>query len=301
MNISSMTGFARLKKSLSLEETDIGWTWEIRSVNGRFLDVKIKLPAIFEHLQQQLKTEAASCFSRGNVTATLMMENNDSDVQVRINEKLLEDLMTQLNAVSERISGKKESAVPADLLNVRGVVECRDNTLGEEAQKQLDKALVESFGEVCAALKADRGEEGRKIKKALEAIIANIEKVVGRIDAIADKLPPKIKEKLEEQLRQWLEPGNEISEDRLAQEIVFYVNRADVREEINRLQAHIKTAYELLNSDDTIGRRLDFLCQELGREANTTSSKSADIALTNAAVELKTLIEQLREQVQNIE
>ncbi len=107
MNISSMTGFARLKKSLSLEETDIGWTWEIRSVNGRFLDVKIKLPAIFEHLQQQLKTEAASCFSRGNVTATLMMENNDSDVQVRINEKLLEDLMTQLNAVSERISGKK--------------------------------------------------------------------------------------------------------------------------------------------------------------------------------------------------
>lgn len=95
--------------------------------------------------------------------------------------------MTQLNAVSERISGKKESAAPADLLNVRGVVECRDNTLGEEAQKQLDKALVESFAEVCAALKADRGEEGRKIKKALEAIIANIEEVVGRIDAIAEK------------------------------------------------------------------------------------------------------------------
>lgn len=296
-----MTGFARLKKSISLEETNVSWTWEIRSVNGRFLDVKIKLPATFEHLQQQLKTVAASCLSRGNVTAMLMMENNDNDVQVRINEKLLEDLMMQLNAVSERISGKKESAAPADLLSVRGVVECRDNTLGEEAQKQLDKVLVESFGEVCAVLKADRGEEGRKIKKALEAIIANIEEVVGRIDAIAAKLPPKIKEKLEEQLRQWLEPGNEISEDRLAQEIVFYVNRADVREEINRLQAHIKTAYELLNSDEAIGRRLDFLCQELGREANTTSSKSADIALTNAAVELKTLIEQLREQVQNIE
>ena len=301
MNISSMTGFARLKKSISLEETNVSWTWEIRSVNGRFLDVKIKLPATFEHLQQQLKTVAASCLSRGNVTAMLMMENNDNDVQVRINEKLLEDLMMQLNAVSERISGKKESAAPADLLSVRGVVECRDNTLGEEAQKQLDKVLVESFGEVCAVLKADRGEEGRKIKKALEAIIANIEEVVGRIDAIAAKLPPKIKEKLEEQLRQWLEPGNAISEDRLAQEIVFYVNRADVREEINRLQAHIKTAYELLNSDEAVGRRLDFLCQELGREANTTSSKSADIALTNAAVELKTLIEQLREQVQNIE
>ena len=296
-----MTGFARLKKSISLEETNVSWTWEIRSVNSRFLDVKIKLPATFEHLQQQLKTVAASCLSRGNVTAMLMMENNDNDVQVRINEKLLEDLMMQLNAVSERISGKKESAAPADLLSVRGVVECRDNTLGEEAQKQLDKVLVESFGEVCAVLKADRGEEGRKIKKALEAIIANIEEVVGRIDAIAAKLPPKIKEKLEEQLRQWLEPGNAISEDRLAQEIVFYVNRADVREEINRLQAHIKTAYELLNSNEAVGRRLDFLCQELGREANTTSSKSADIALTNAAVELKTLIEQLREQVQNIE
>ena len=163
MNISSMTGFARLKKNRFLLRKPMSAGYgRYAALTVVFWMSKSNFRQFLSICSNNLKTEAASCFSRGNVTATLMMENNDSDVQVRINEKLLEDLMMQLNAVSERISGKKESAAPADLLNVRGVVECRDNTLGEEAQKQLDKALVESFGEVCAALKGRPGRRGPK-------------------------------------------------------------------------------------------------------------------------------------------
>ena len=122
-----------------------------------------------------------------------------------------------------------------------------------------------------------------------------------QIEKIAVTLPEKIKEKLQEQLKQWLDPSVQLGEDRLAQEIVFYVTRADIREEIDRLQAHIKTAKNLLKSNEAVGRRLDFLCQELNREANTTCSKSMDLSITNLGMDLKALIEQFREQIQNIE
>ena len=127
-----------------------------------------------------------------------------------------------------------------------------------------------------------------------------ISAIVQRLEDIANSQPEKIKKKLDEQIKQWLGDAN-INEDRLAQEVVLYVTRADVREEIDRLKAHIQTAAELLNSSEAVGRRLDFLCQELNREANTTCSKSSDVEQTALGMELKALIEQFREQIQNIE
>ena len=153
---------------------------------------------------------------------------------------------------------------------------------------------------MCQKLKQERQKEGTKIKTALLSILHNIATIVAKIEKTAEMLPEKIKGKLTELLQQYAQDV-EINEDRLAQEIVFLVTKADIREEIDRLKAHIKSAEQMLETDEAVGRKLDFLCQELNREANTTCSKAADIMITDWGMELKALIEQFREQVQNIE
>ncbi len=175
-----------------------------------------------------------------------------------------------------------------------------DAGLSDEDDALLRQQLLVSFAAVCEKLAQDRQAEGAKIKTALENILRQIAQTASKIADIAGTLPAKMRDKLAEQVKQWSD-GVDVSEDRLAQELVLYVTRADIREEVDRLQAHIKTAEDLLNADGAVGRRLDFLCQELNREANTTCSKSCDIALTNLGMELKALVEQFREQVQNIE
>ena len=181
------------------------------------------------------------------------------------------------------------------------MVEVEDAALDEEETAALVGKLSESFSKACLKLKSDREAEGVKIRKALLDILDNIATIVARVEDIAKAQPERLKAKLQEQIAALLEPSNQISEERLAQEVALYVARADIQEEIDRLKAHIKTARDLLSSNEAVGRRLDFLCQELNREANTTCSKSGEIELTNLGMELKTLIEQFREQVQNIE
>ena len=165
----------------------------------------------------------------------------------------------------------------------------------------MQKLIIESFVEALKQLVKDRQAEGTKIVEALSDIINQVENIVKDIEQIAAELPLHLKEKLKQQVEQLLDSLVQIGEERLAQEVVLLVNRADIKEEIDRLKAHIKTARELLGTDGAVGRRLDFLCQELNRETNTICSKSADIELTNYGMQLKALIEQFREQVQNIE
>ena len=184
---------------------------------------------------------------------------------------------------------------------LKGVVENGDPLPDEEKREELWRQILAGFEKGCALLQQDRRAEGAKIYAALNDILQNIGSVVTQIDQMADQLPEQMKKRLEEQISQWLEPGNALSEERLAQEAVLYITRADIREEADRLKAHVKTAGELLKSREAVGRRLDFLCQELNREANTTCSKSCDTALTNLGISLKALIEQFREQIQNIE
>ena len=165
----------------------------------------------------------------------------------------------------------------------------------------LQTAILSSFNDCVKSLVKDRQAEGNKIVAVLSAIIDKISDIIPKIEIIADRLPLQLKEKLIQQIASLLEPSNQITEERLAQEVVLLVNRTDIKEEIDRLKAHINTAQELLNSNEAIGRRLDFLCQELNRETNTICSKSAEIELTNYGIQLKALIEQFREQVQNID
>ena len=301
MSIASMTGFARSLGDFEFEKGNVSWIWELKSVNGKALDIKAKLPPMWEELGIVLKTLAAKYLQRGSLSVFLEVKNSKENSSLKINSEFLDALAQKAINLYQSYPGEIEKPVSSQLLAIKGVAETEDISLSEENFEKLKEKMLQSFEDACAKIKVDREKEGEKIKEVLSNILKNIEKDVQQIEKIAAMLPEKIKEKLQEQLKQWLDPSVQISEDRLAQEIVFYVTRADIREEIDRLQAHIKTAEALLKSNEAVGRRLDFLCQELNREANTTCSKSMDLSITNLGMDLKALIEQFREQIQNIE
>ena len=295
MNISSMTGFGRAGG----EYKNFTWFFEIKSVNAKGLDVKVRLPSWLDSMSMEIKNTAGKYFLRGSVGIYLDLSSSASEAKAKINEELLRELTNRAIALSEESNGKLNKPSASELLALRGVIEIAEDKLDDKDLDDLQKRLMKSFDEACKALLESRLQEGVKIKKALLEIVSKIEKVTGKVSKIADKMPLKLKERLMQQI-QALKEAN-IAEERLAQEVVLLVTKADIKEEIDRLNAHIKTAKELLEAKEAVGRKLDFLCQELNREANTTCSKSFDIELTNLGMELKTLIEQFREQVQNIE
>lgn len=301
MPISSMTGFARQNGEYGFENASYNWFFEIKSVNGKSLDIKTKLPSWLDYMANNLKNIAGKYFVRGNVSVYLDITSSKGSEQIKINEELLKQLLDKACDVYQSCPNMFNKPSTSEILGLRGVIEIEESRMSDEEQEILQSKLIESFEEACKNLQKDRRLEGEKIKQALLDIVAKIDTIVVKVEAIADKLPPKLKEKLMQQIEDLLGKDSQISEERLAQEVTLYVARADIREEIDRLKAHLKTAKELLASNEAVGRRLDFLCQELNREANTTCSKSCDIELTNFGMELKTLIEQLREQVQNME
>ena len=299
MSITSMTGFARQNDELAIGKQNFNWYFELKSVNSKSLDVKVKTPSWLENINIPLRNMVGRYFTRGSIGVYLNVNSATDGKKLKIDNALLEALAT--TAVDLYINWNDQLAKPSvsELMMVKGVVETEEQVLNEEEQEALQAALLASFGNACFSLQNDRRNEGEKIRKALLEITKNIGGIVAKIETKAEGLPGMLKEKLSQQVRMLLDTP--ISEERLAQEVVLLVTKADIREEIDRLKAHLKTAEELLNSDEAVGRRLDFLCQELNREANTTCSKACDIELTNWGMSLKTLIEQFREQVQNIE
>lgn len=295
-----MTGFARANGCLQTAGESIDWAWEIKSVNGKNLDLKLKLPFGYDDLSFTLKSRASEFLARGNVSACLEINRDIKNRTVKIDDELLNKLAEKAIALSEKFAGKVGYPSAAELLSQKGVVEIEDDELTDDERSNLNSAVVDGFVSVCKSLLEDRKKEGYKIKVALNNILSNIENVVSEIEEVAENLPSKLKERLDLQLQQYVNDVD-ISEERIVQEIVLLITRADIKEEIDRLKTHIKSAHNLLESKDAVGRRLDFLCQELNREANTTCSKAADIVITNLGMELKALIEQFREQVQNIE
>ena len=296
-----MTGFARVNNTIKIGENDYSWYWELKSVNGKSLEIKSKVPFWLDAICTTLKNQASEFVSRGNLYACLDISTQNQEPKIKINEQLLQQLANQATILYQQNPNLWQKPNPAELLNVRGVVELEDSQLNDEQMSILQTAILSSFNDCVKSLAKDRQAEGNKIVAVLSAIIDKISDIIPKIEIIADKLPLQLKEKLIQQIASLLEPSNQITEERLAQEVVLLVNRTDIKEEIDRLKAHINTAQELLNSNEAIGRRLDFLCQELNRETNTICSKSAEIELTNYGMQLKALIEQFREQVQNIE
>ncbi len=300
MSIASMTGFARNTGVFSKAEQELSWIWEIKSVNGKNLDLKTRVPAGFDDLSLALKPIASDYLNRGSVSVYLEINQANFAKKIKIDEALLEELTLKAIVLSEKYDGKLAKPSAAELLAQRGVVELEENDLADADKEALRQELLQGFKTVCAALQADRQKEGVKIKSALEDILLKISATAAEIETAAAGLPDKLKEKLQALVEQYA-PEAGVSEERMAQEVVLLITRADIREEIDRLKAHIKAAHALLASEEAVGRRLDFLCQELNREANTTCSKAADIVITNLGMDLKALIEQFREQVQNIE
>jgi len=293
VGIASMTGFARTEG----DGLGISWVWEIKSVNGKSLDLRLRLAQGFDALEPQLRALLAQRFRRGNFSASLAVTRTARAV-LRVNREAL----AQLVALMNELAGKIEAAPPRldGLLALRGVVE----SVEEESDTILDErrqAVLNSWATGLDRLALARVEEGARLAVVLRTQLAEIAALVDAATGCAAIQPAAIRERLRTMLVSVADLVPSMLEDRVAQEMALLIARADVREELERLRAHIDQAADLLLQEAAVGRRLDFLCQELNREANTLCSKSADIELTRVGLALKAAAEQFREQVQNIE
>lgn len=294
MTISSMTGFARAIG----EDGRYSWAWEAKSVNARGLDVRVRLPHGLERHEVGARTTAGQHFKRGSVTLALSLEKDDGQPSLRIND----DLLQQVLALQKSLDGKvSHEPLRLDLLlQLRGLVEVADENT-DDTDGLWSSGLSASLDEVLLALHDARTREGARLSGFVAELIDRIEMLCGEAVSTAATQPGAIKARLTAQLEELLSEVSALPEERLAHEVALLAVKADLREELDRLSAHIDAARDLLAGTGPIGRQLDFLCQEFNREANTLCSKSSDIELTRIGLELKAAVDQLREQVQNIE
>lgn len=296
MTVQSMTGFARAAG----QDARYAWTWEGRSVNAKGLDVRCRVPGGYEAVEQAAKAAANKLFSRGNVTLGLSLERLDQGAATyRINR----DLLAKVRALRTELAGEVTADAPTieGLLSIRGMLEVVDEAESDEAMAARISALIVSGQDMLGALAAARGTEGAQLDGVLNGQLETLTDLVTRAANTAAAQPDALRARLQAMVSELLDAEAGLSEERLAQEAALLVGKADIREEIDRLQVHISSARDLLANEGAVGRRLDFLCQELNREANTLCSKSADVELTQIGLDMKATIEQFREQVQNVE
>lgn len=295
MVVSSMTGFARADG----EYADWQWSWETKSVNNKALDVRVRMPSGHDRLELPSRQAASKRFKRGSVNMVLNLAHASTG-EDKNKYEVNENLLNQLLAVAKEHSNTGVQNIET-LLTIRGVVDKVDEAESETDQAQRHASILKCLDEALDALLLNRQLEGQKLHSILSAQLDEIEDCV-RNAASAESLRPELrKQRLQIQLREVVEAEPPVTEDRLAQELAILLIKGDITEELDRLKAHVSSACDLLSEGGAIGRRLDFLCQELNREANTVCSKSNDNTLTKHGLELKVLIEQFREQVQNVE
>ncbi len=295
MTVASMTGFARADG----HDDRYAWIWEVKSVNGRSLDVRCRLPPGMDRLEPQARAAVAERIRRGHVNLSLQLNRSHGPPKMRLNRELVEELIA-----TARELGDVDGVAPPrldGLLAVRGVVEQVEEEESEEAGERRAKAIAETLNTALDDLMAARHAEGERMLSVLRAVLDDIGSCVARAAASAALRPDALKARLRKQVNALLDAGTPVPEERLAQEAALLVTKLDVREEIDRLESHLTAAHELLERGGVIGRRLDFLTQEFNREANTLCSKSGDAELTQIGLQLKAAIDQLREQVQNVE
>ena len=295
MTLKSMTGFARGDGNFGLHT----WAWEIRTVNGRGLDIRMRLPPGHDALEPLVREACKSRLARGNCSIALTTQRDTSEVVVRLNENMFRQ-------VAEAVARAQEMADVAPptldgLLSLRGMIEMAEDEESEAETKSRLDAILESFKGTLDALGLARGQEGGHLAVAIEMLLAEIETLVGAIESAPARTPEAIGKRLREQVAKLLDENSSLDEQRLHQEAVLLAAKADVEEELARLKAHLSAARDLLKTPEPVGRRFEFLAQEFNREANTICSKSNDTGITQAGLALKAAIDRLREQVQNIE
>jgi len=295
MTIKSMTGFARSDGAIG----PTSWHWEVRSVNGRGLDVRLRLPAGSEALEARVREAVGKRVTRGSLTINLNVKRSEGATQIKLNEAALRQVLVALDSL--KATTDVAAPRPEALLAIKGVLEVAEPEESEaELQARTDAMLAGLDTALDGMVRAREAEGGRLKAIVLEQLIA-IERLVTVVEASPARTPEAIRQRLKEQIGRLLETGASLDEGRLYQEAAILATRADVEEELKRLGAHIAGARELADSREPAGRRLDFLAQEFNREANTLCSKAIDPETTRAGLELKAVIDQMREQVQNIE
>jgi uncharacterized protein (TIGR00255 family) len=295
MTLSSMTGFARSEGS----NAGASWHWEVRSVNGRGLELRLRLPPGFEVLEPRVREAAGRRLARGSIAISLNVQRDTTVSQIRLNEAVLGQVLSAIERI--RGSGEFERPRPDTILGLRGVLEIAEREEDETQTAVQHNAVMGSFDRALDGLIEARAAEGRRLEPVLLSQLASIELVTDKVAKAPARSPEAIRARLKEQLGRLLDADPSLDETRLYQEAALLAQRADVDEELDRLRAHVAAARELIASSRPVGRKLDFLAQEFNREANTVCSKSNDVELTNIGLELKTVVEQFREQVQNLE
>jgi len=294
MNLQSMTGFARASR----EDDVASVTWELRSVNGRGLEARLRLAPGYERLEQPARAVLQKQFSRGNIQASLTINRSDVVRRPVIDEQLLRELAAIAKDLHE-----KHGAGPATsdgLLALRGVLEMPDHEEDEETRQKLDALILATLEEAAGALAMARRGEGAALRDVLLGHIDTIEVLTKKAEQDPAREAANIRARLETQLRPLLDISS-MDEARLYQEAAILATKADIREEIDRLLTHVASARSLLKGDGPVGRKLDFLAQEFNREANTLCSKSNAATITAVSLELKVAVDQFREQIQNLE
>jgi uncharacterized protein (TIGR00255 family) len=290
-----MTGFARGDGVCG----DYGWTWELRSVNAKGFDLRLRMPSGWDAVEGPVRASSAQVLVRGTVHGTLSVAREGAAPVVRINEAVLAAVL----ATIESLAGRIDAAKPRldGILSLKGVIEIIEPDEREEDRRAAEVAVIAGFQATVAELAVMRRHEGEVLQRVLRQRIGEIAALAARADAAPGRRPEAIKARMAEQVAMLLDASSRFDPDRLHQEAILIASKADIREEIDRLVSHVAQVERLIAGGGAIGRRLDFLAQELNREANTLCSKSNDVELTNIGLELKSVVEQFREQVQNLE
>lgn len=295
MTLQSMTGFARADGTLGA----CLWYWEAKSVNNRGLDVRLRFPAGYDALEPRVRDAVARRFTRGSVNISLNVTRTAAPARIQLNDAAL----AQVVAAADRLRHLAAADPPrADgLLALRGVLEVIEEQEDEAAIKARQDAMLSSLDSALDQLAEARRSEGSRLKTVLEASVAEVARLTQQVAASPSRTPAAIEARLREQIARLVETGQGLDPQRLHQEAILIATRVDVEEELKRLNAHVEAARELLSGGGAVGRKLDFLAQEFNREANTLTSKANDADISRAGLAMKVVIDQMREQVQNIE
>jgi uncharacterized protein (TIGR00255 family) len=295
MSLSSMTGFARSHGTSG----PYAFEWELKSVNAKGLDFRMRLPPGWDEIEPLVRKRATEVLSRGTVYANLNVKRANAVSIVRINE----DVLNSILKVAGELAGKIDAVAPSidGLLSIKGVIEVVEPE-SDEAEDKVAKAAIEaSFVQALGSLIEMRRREGETLGQILSQRMDEIETLAKKAEAAPGRKPDAIKARLAEQIAALLESTDRFDSDRLNQEALMIAAKADIREELDRIASHVAQARDMLAKGGAVGRRLDFLAQEFNREVNTCCSKSNDIDLTNTGMAMKNVVEQFREQVQNLE
>ncbi len=295
MTLTSMTGFARGDG----EHGTLTWHWEIRTVNAKGLDIRMRLPQGFEGIEQRVRDACRKRLTRGNCFVALSVNRDAGGTEIQLNETALMQAAAAVRRASEIIDAEPPRL--DGLMSIKGVLEIHEAEDDDDTRAAQIEAVISDLEQSLDQVVAARRDEGQRLSDVIKADLAEVARLVQIVENAPARSAETISARLREQIERLLDANSALDEDRLHQEAVMLAAKVDVQEEIERLKAHVAAGEDLLISGEPVGRRLEFLMQEFNREANTICSKSNDKEISHAGLALKSVIDRLREQVQNIE